>query len=153
MREGNVAQLLDWNDARDGLANNWKQFSKPGVENQRLLVQNQILIEREAARTLYRYRCVNTEDAVRDLVDAGSRLGVCDRHWLLLRRMRRAFFAKLTLGRYPVLQRARDLRRSPTELLHGALGSQLRRTPGDERNRQRADRMVVLQDRRGVVHH
>jgi hypothetical protein len=56
MREGNVPQLRDRKHGLDLLPDEREQLARPGVEQQRLFVDDEVLVEREAARHHVRQR-------------------------------------------------------------------------------------------------
>ena len=52
MREGNVAKPLNWHHVVDRLAHQRKEFPRPGVEQQRIVIVDQVLAETEPAGQL-----------------------------------------------------------------------------------------------------
>ncbi|MCQ4345941.1 hypothetical protein NGA35_00555 [Pseudomonas stutzeri] len=81
--QADVAQALDRQHAGHRLAHQREQPARAGVEQQRLVVEQQVLVEREAA-ALHPHRGVDAVDAVGDLDDVGARLRVGDGHGALL---------------------------------------------------------------------
>src|SRR5262245_15438869 len=82
MREADVAQALRRNDARDRLAYEWKQPARPRVKEQRLFVDDQVLIEAELTNR-QRDRCVDAINAIGDLMHIGPGMPVGDHLELL----------------------------------------------------------------------
>jgi hypothetical protein len=77
MRKRDVTQLLDRDDARDRFAHERKHLAQPGVEQKRRVVDNQILVEGEAAwDEVGRDRGADAVYSVGDLVDVGAGLFV-----------------------------------------------------------------------------
>ena len=70
VRERNVAKRCHRDDAPDGLAHRSEQHSRAGVEQQRIGIANQVLVEGEAARDdAGRDGRADPEDPVCNLVD------------------------------------------------------------------------------------
>jgi hypothetical protein len=76
MGQGNEAQPAGRDDAFNGLSNQREHFSWSCVKKKRLIVHDQILIEREPTRHDVHGR-IDTIDTVSDLMDicAGSYIG------------------------------------------------------------------------------
>jgi hypothetical protein len=49
MREGDVAKLLDRQDARDRLMDEWKHSPRARMKEQRVIIHDEVLVERKAA--------------------------------------------------------------------------------------------------------
>ena len=81
--EGDVAQPLRRQDAGDRLMHQGKHPARPGVEQQGLLVDDEVLVEAEAAAR-QGDRGVDAIDAFHDLGHVGAGLGVGDLHLALL---------------------------------------------------------------------
>ena len=84
VRISNIAQALHRNHLRDGFLNQRKHPAEAGVEQQRLIVNDQVLPEAEAAGDeVPLRRGADAVDAACDFVDSGSGFRVGD-HFLLL---------------------------------------------------------------------
>ncbi len=78
VRERDVAQSLDRHDRGDRFAHQREHPARTGVEEERLVVDQQVLVEAEALAVGEVDRGVDAVDAVADLVDVGAGLGVGD---------------------------------------------------------------------------
>ena len=85
MAETDMAQFLDRHDKLDRLAQQRKHPAQTGVEQQRLVIGNEKLIERKTGwkfvTRLDRRR--NTVDPVGDFIDPGSGLLIGNWHYFL----------------------------------------------------------------------
>src|SRR4029079_477563 len=74
VRERNITKRLHGDHTPDGLAHRSEQHSRPGVEQQRIGIANQVLVEGEAAwNDAGRDGRAYPEDPVCNLVDPGRR--------------------------------------------------------------------------------
>src|SRR5690606_10997133 len=80
VRQSHIAKHLDRQHVRDSFPYQREELPGTRMEQQRLVVRDQILIEIETVLPAERHGRVDSKDAVRDFIDAGAGLGVRD-HW------------------------------------------------------------------------
>ncbi len=85
MRQPDVAQALDRQNGRDGLAHQREHLPHARVEEHGRVIDDEVLVEVELAHTARQlYRRVDAVDAVRHLLDVRAGLRIRD-HGLQLR--------------------------------------------------------------------
>src|SRR5688572_8739769 len=84
MGQSNVAKLVDRQHTRHGFSHERKHLSRAGMEEQWFLIDDEILVEREAARAFDHDRSVDAIDPFSDLMHIRSRLPVRHGHRRLL---------------------------------------------------------------------
>jgi hypothetical protein len=84
MGKGNVAQPFDWEEARHGFPHERKHLAKPGMEQQRFIVRDEVLVEREPASTRENDGCIDAINPVGNFMHVRARSAIRNSHGSLL---------------------------------------------------------------------